>query len=959
MAWFSRVILLTVIFLGGCDVLDSKNKNSNLESLSISGGTLTPAFSPDVTNYTVTVDAATSSATVTATAQKGKALVAINGGSGTRQSATAEVALSVGPNSVSVVVTAEKRKRQTTYTIAVTRLTPTYTIGGTVSGLTGELTLQNNGGDDLAINADGDFTFATPIDDGSTYSVTVASQPAGQECTVTNGSGELAGADVTDVSVECVDLSFSVGGQLNGLTDGNSITLQNNGGDDLELTADGTFTFVTEVDNGADYDVTISTQPADQECTVSNGGGTVDGANVTNVIVDCGSLPVKQVAGVVTGLVGTAVVQLNGGSDQLLGRNGNFFFADQFTGGESYDVTVLTQPVNQTCTVSNGSGTIGAGNVLDVRIDCAGAGVATGSIFDWEWVQPLPQGNAIRDMVSGGAQVVAVGAYGHVQTSDDGQTWTTRDPGVSTDLTAVSFGNGVYVALGPNDGAILTSSDGADWEVQYLGFDRFFGLTWSGSQFVAVGYGFQTSTTFGAMAATSSDGISWAVHPIVLSNPQFLWDVAWNGSLYAALSISSNEIVTSPDGINWTSQAVGDASTRLRNIESDGSRFVAIGSNTEVYTSPDGIAWTLEANPLPRNSVSDLHWDGSRFVAVSSDQFLTSADGAEWVSNTVGTAGSATSSATVTRHSGLNIIGSNAGGIYTSPNDTGRTTTFSSDSEAMYGVGWDADGNQFVAVGTRQTIRTSPDGITWTTRNTGGSASLFGITRGGGQLVVVGHGSQALTSPDGITWTVQSLPAELSASTLQGVAWGNNLYVAVGGDKIVTSPDGETWTIQTTGLDGTEYFSDVAWNGSVWAVTGYQFDATTGVVLNSLWTSPDGVTWTSREVGIEDYDLLESIASNGSVFVATSFQSIVTSVDGINWSVMQTNAGAAASTWSGSEFVLAGWTGDVLSSTDGMSWSSERAITGGWGVASNGSTTVIISASGGSGWGLVTKRPPP
>ncbi|HSH28223.1 MAG TPA: hypothetical protein VK972_10735 [Wenzhouxiangella sp.] len=52
------------------------------------------------------------------------------------------------------------------------------------------LVLQNNGGDDPAIAADGSFTFATPLADGSSCAVTVATQPTSpsQTCTVANGS---------------------------------------------------------------------------------------------------------------------------------------------------------------------------------------------------------------------------------------------------------------------------------------------------------------------------------------------------------------------------------------------------------------------------------------------------------------------------------------------------------------------------------------------------------------------------------------------------------------------------------------------------------------------------------------------------------------------------------------------------------------------------------------------------
>jgi len=91
--------------------------------------------------------------------------------------------------------------------------TPTYTVGGTVSGLSGTLILQNNGGDDLTITSDGTFTFETPLSDGSSYEVTVKSNPAAQSCYIEKGSGTISGADVTDVVVSCynsgsLDMSF-------------------------------------------------------------------------------------------------------------------------------------------------------------------------------------------------------------------------------------------------------------------------------------------------------------------------------------------------------------------------------------------------------------------------------------------------------------------------------------------------------------------------------------------------------------------------------------------------------------------------------------------------------------------------------------------------------------------------------------------------------------------------------
>ena len=80
-----------------------------------------------------------------------------------------------------------------------------YTVGGSVSGMTGTgLVLRNNGGDDLSVTANGPFIFATPVADGAGYLVTIKSQPAGQTCSAGNGAGTISGVAITAVNVTCV-----------------------------------------------------------------------------------------------------------------------------------------------------------------------------------------------------------------------------------------------------------------------------------------------------------------------------------------------------------------------------------------------------------------------------------------------------------------------------------------------------------------------------------------------------------------------------------------------------------------------------------------------------------------------------------------------------------------------------------------------------------------------------------
>ena len=427
----------------------------------------------------------------------------------------------------------------------------TYTVGGTVSGLSGTVVLQDNGGDNLSVGANGGFTFGTGLAAGSAYSVTVKTSPAGQSCTVANGSGTVGSANITNVAVTCTAAStYSIGGTVSGLS--GTVVLQDNSANDLSVSANGGFTFATGLAAGSAYSVTVKTSPAGQSCTVANGSGTVGSANITNVAVTCsnnasgtvsdnfgrangalgsnwttvagtaapqivsntarpgtastlnsaywsattfgndqfaqatlpnsssgqygpgvavrlsssagyflwygnspntvslwrmdsatswtllkqsgaltvspssdvwkiqaagstisgyqnGNLVVQAtdtkitsgspgmwlyyssnqisnwsggdvssagtytVGGTVSGLSGTVVLQDNGGNDLSVGANGGFTFGTGLAAGSAYSVTVKTSPAGQSCTVANGSGTVGSANITNVAVTCTAA----------------------------------------------------------------------------------------------------------------------------------------------------------------------------------------------------------------------------------------------------------------------------------------------------------------------------------------------------------------------------------------------------------------------------------------------------------------------------------------------------------------------------------------------------------------------------------------------------------
>ena len=133
------------------------------------------------------------------------------------------------------------------------------------------------------------------------------------------GCGGGGGGTDTGTGTVTGTTSFTVGGMVAGLT--GSVVLQDNGGDDLTVT-NGTFTFATRLVNGSTYKVTVPNQPTSpiQTCSVSSGAGTVSGSNVS-VLVVC-SATAYTVGVTVSGLNGTAVLQVNDGGDHTV-TNGN------------------------------------------------------------------------------------------------------------------------------------------------------------------------------------------------------------------------------------------------------------------------------------------------------------------------------------------------------------------------------------------------------------------------------------------------------------------------------------------------------------------------------------------------------------------------------------------------------------------------------------------------------------
>lgn len=229
------------------------------------------------------------------------------------------------------------------------------------------------------------------------------------------------------------------------------------------------------------------------------------------------------------------------------------------------------------------------------------------------------------------------GDGGEIQTSDDkGVTWTARSLAgtYSFGVTAVAYGGGTYIAAG--SGMLQTSPDGITWTERTLdgGYSGFIqAAAYNGSRWVVVG-------NSGEIQTSDDNGESWTSRTSGTANA--LQDIVWLGGVFMAVGVSAT-LLTSPDGITWTSRtpaggysgnfygvAVGpvEALGTVYNI------FCAVGSGGEIQTSADdGVTWQQRtAGGGFTGYLYDVEYGGNgKYAAVgASGEIQTSENSVNW-----------------------------------------------------------------------------------------------------------------------------------------------------------------------------------------------------------------------------------------------------------------------------------------------------------------------------------------
>lgn len=433
----------------------------------------------------------------------------------------------------------------------------------------------------------------------------------------------------------------------------------------------------------------------------------------------------------------------------------------------------------------------------------------------WQRVANPGFSDWLRGVAFGNNLFVAVGEDGFVATSPDGRNWTPRPRPTAHHLNRVTWDGARFLAVS-DQGAVFTSANGAAWQLDP-------GATGTTRELNAVAVGGGRQWIAGADVLRSRAAVSqpWSDEFTAASPPPraTYLSAAWNGTALLAGGRTGllAEGVRTNGATVWT-----DLSDGVRHWLWDLARFpdtyIAVGDRATILTSPDGVNWTSELPPLALTNALFLGLGGRTNLAVAAG-----ARGALMISPAVFT----------------NLVTTNAGGILSTSriNLLGLEwhAVASGVTNTLQGVA--ADALRLVVVGDEGTVLTSPDGTNWNARTIPARPLLTSVAAHPGGYVATGRAGALFTSPDAVTWTPR---ASGTTNWLYRVRHFDGRLVAVGqGGTLLSSTDGVDWVPRPTGT--TAWLNDVIHAAGAWFLIGNQGTVLISTNLND-WTDAAAIT---------------------------------------------------------------------------------------------------------------------
>ncbi|HHQ47312.1 MAG TPA: hypothetical protein ENK19_00315, partial [Acidobacteria bacterium] len=411
-------------------------------------------------------------------------------------------------------------------------------------------------------------------------------------------------------------------------------------------------------------------------------------------------------------------------------------------------------------------------------------------------------------------------------------------------------------------------------------------------------------------------------------------------------------------GSGWTRWPAPDP-VAVRTVAWGGGVFLAVGATGQPATSPDGVHWTLHQQASPMDWVEAVTWSGDRFVAVGGGcvdycgpfpryvRTAWSADGIHWSAPVTTNLYYGRWPDEVVARSGVVVAGPFANddplehGVLTSP-DGGRTWQvvemgFAPTQLVATDTGFFALGDAWIDSGghVRRQAATSSDGISWTVLDASGlPGEIEDLAFSGGTFLAVGPAG-SWTSTDGVQWR------GIGDGGVVGMRFGllvtGEGILGLGEQDTVLRLDGAGWKVVTTAA--APDLARIASSGSRWVAVGTAWLPGMSPVL----VSGNGRDWRQVEVP-QGIRRITDVVWTGDRFLAAAGTVLLSSPDGVTWtSTAAPGGGIDALARDGSAVMAAG---DAGGAPGGQVWRSEDGTT--WSpVATVGAGLVRIVCHGG------------
>jgi hypothetical protein len=506
----------------------------------------------------------------------------------------------------------------------------------------------------------------------------------------------------------------------------------------------------------------------------------------------------------------------------------------------------------------------------------------------------------VRALCFGNGRFMAVGDDGTVLSSTDGITWGVATAAGTPDFRHIIWSGSAWVAVAmhPTNArpeVIWTSADGVTWtERSALGADT--------ARIVAHGGRCYATGWYGGVLYSSDHGITWQEAALPSGTRWSTWLVAAapDGTLLCTAramdeSGTPNALLVSTDGLQWARAGGNGAVVNADELIFAAGRFYTVESAGVIRRSDT----FYPANAAPAASFTTAPVTGTARQPISFSASATDGDGDPlafaWdfgaqfdvkdgtdITPSFAFGGSYTITLRVSDgHGGIATLNHTI--TVTDPARTFTNRSVSSTIGDFRAIA--AGGGRVVAVGSLFSgsfagIRSwSTDGITWNTGNVGSNQHLYALVHDGTQFVgagtrydftaPAGYRGWVATSPDGVTWTQRYW----TGAWLNAIAHGGGVYVAAGDEgSVLRSTNGTSWSpVSISGVTTSITFEGLAWNGSVFLLTGYT-DGNGGV---KVFTSTDGLNWMDQAAGagVASWQDLRKVAWLNDRFVGSGWYS--------------------------------------------------------------------------------------